>query len=69
MSNIETVGATAGQVWSYLKSNGASSLSAIERGVAAPRTVVYMALGWLAREGKVTFTQENRAVIVSLREG
>jgi len=69
MGYEENIGKTAGKVWSYLKEHGASSVSGIEKGVAGPRGVVFMALGWLAREGKLSFTQENRTTKVSLREG
>ncbi len=48
----EEIGATAGKVWNFLHSRGESSLSAVERGVGAPKQLVCMAVGWLAREGK-----------------
>jgi len=63
----ESIGKTAGQVWSYLKAQGKTSLSGVEKGVGAPRGVVMMAIGWLAREGKLEFGQENRSTQVWLR--
>lgn len=63
------VGETAGAVWKYLRENGASSLSSIEKNVKTPKPVVHMAIGWLAREGKVEFAEENRTVRLSLKEG
>ena len=68
MAYEENIGKAAGEVWSYLKGHGKSSLSGIEKGVDAPRGVVLMAVGWLAREGKLEFTEEKRTTQVSLRE-
>ncbi len=64
----EAVGETAGQVWNYLNERGKSSLSAIERSVKAPRAVVHMAIGWLAREGKLALSEENRSLQLWLTE-
>jgi Winged helix-turn-helix domain (DUF2582) len=65
---VEAIGQTAGLVWSYLRSHGECSLSALEKGVEAPKAMVSMAVGWLAREGKLEIRDEKRAVRVSLRE-
>jgi hypothetical protein len=62
----DDIGKTAGGVWSFLKANGKVSLSAVEKGVDAPRNLVYMAIGWLAREGKVTIQREERSVQIWL---
>jgi hypothetical protein len=40
----------------------------LERGVKAPKPMVSMAVGWLAREGKIKVKDEKRAVRISLRE-
>jgi hypothetical protein len=63
----ESIGKTAGKVWTYLQAHGKTSLSGVEKGVDAPRGVVFMAIGWLAREGKLEFSQENRSTQVWLR--
>ncbi|MGH7825330.1 MAG: winged helix-turn-helix domain-containing protein [Candidatus Binatia bacterium] len=68
MSEIKTIGETAGLVWNYLRSNGECSLSALEKGVRGPKSMVSMAVGWLAREGKVEIKNEKRAVRISLIE-
>jgi hypothetical protein len=68
MATITTVGATAGEVWSYLRDNGKSSVSAIEKAVDAPRAVVSMAIGWLAREGKLQLVEDERSTQVILLE-
>lgn len=65
---IRTIGETAGMVWNFLRSNGDCSLSALEKGVEAPRSMVSMAVGWLAREGKIEVKDEKRAVRIFLRD-
>jgi hypothetical protein len=65
---IKTIGETAGLVWNFLRSNGDSTLSTLEKKVEAPRSMVSMAVGWLAREGKIEVKDEKRAVRISLRD-
>ena len=64
----KTIGETAGMVWNFLRSNGESSLSALEKGIKAPRSTVSMAVGWLAREGKIEVKDEKRTVRIFLRD-
>jgi hypothetical protein len=66
--NSAFIGETAGKVWQFLQKNESATLTAVEKGVKAPASAVYMALGWLAREGKVAIEQEKRSVKVSLTE-
>ena len=68
MWEIKRIGETAGLVWSFLRSNGDCSLSALEKGVEAPRSMVSMAVVWLAREGKIEVKDEKRAVRIVLRD-
>jgi Winged helix-turn-helix domain (DUF2582) len=65
---IKTIGETAGLVWNFLRSNGDTSLTALEKGIEAPKAMVSMAVGWLAREGKIELKDEKRAIRISLRE-
>jgi hypothetical protein len=63
---VEDVGVTAGAVYSFLERNGDSTLAQIKKGVDAPADLVAMALGWLAREGKLRFVQAGRVKKISL---
>lgn len=63
-----TIGETAGKVWDYLHAHEKATLSAVEKAVKGPRPVFHMAVGWLAREGKVLFHEDKRGVQLSLRE-
>jgi hypothetical protein len=68
MDGVQDIGQTAGKVWNFLQTSGKSSLAALEREVGAPKPLVYMAVGWLAREGKVELRQEKRTIQLSLTE-
>ncbi len=65
---VQTVGEAAGQGWSMLRRAGKAGLSAIEREVGAPLPLTHMAIGWLAREGKIEIQQDKRAVQIWLVE-
>ena len=62
----EDIGDAAGKVWQYLEVQGSRSVSQIQRDTRLSQSLTYLALGWLAREGKVRFAQERRALLVSL---
>ena len=66
MMYIDDIGTTAGLIWGFLVEHGKVSLSALEKGVDSPRTLVYMAIGWLAREGKVSIQREERSIQIWL---
>jgi hypothetical protein len=62
----EAIGDAAGKVWRYLEAQGSRSVSQIQRDTRLSQSLTYLALGWLAREGKVRFAQERRALLVGL---
>jgi hypothetical protein len=62
----EALGDAAGKVWRYLEAQGSRSVSQIQRDTRLSQSLTYLALGWLAREGKVRFAQERRALLVGL---
>lgn len=64
--STDLIGDTAGKVWHSL-SSGPQTLAALKKSVDAPGEVVLTALGWLAREGKLSFETNGRSVKVSLR--
>lgn len=63
-----TIGDIAGKVWDHLQTEGEVSVSAVARAVDEPQTKVNMAIGWLAKEGKLDFNAEGRATKMSLEE-
>ena len=64
---IETIGKNAGLVWTALNENGAMNVKALKK-VTKIRTEkdLYAALGWLAREEKLAFTEKEQELQVSL---
>lgn len=61
----ETIGSNAGLVWSALE-DGAKSLKAVKKATKLKEADLNLALGWLAREGKVVFTEVEGELVVSL---
>lgn len=66
MATQDTIGATAGLVWHFLEHSGRSSITAVEKGVDAPRALVDMAIGWLAREDKIGLIEDERSTQIEL---
>ena len=60
------IGDAAGAVWRLLDEQGPTSTAKIVRETGLPRDVVMQALGWLAREDKISI-DESRTKVVSLR--
>ena len=63
---LDAIGEAAGKVWKSLDAGGAQSISRIQRETGLSQSLTYLALGWLAREGKIHFAQEGRVLQVSL---
>ncbi len=64
---IEEIGGTAGTVWRCLHDTGPQSMNFLKRKLKTDEKCLYLALGWLAREGKIAFRQQNRVVTVGLK--
>lgn len=62
---ISKIGENAGAVWGALQ-NGAQGVKALKKATKLKNEDLYMALGWLAREGKLNFTVEEADTIVAL---
>lgn len=65
--SIEEVGHTAGLVWQMLHERGGLTPAELKKAVDAPGDLVLMAVGWLAREGKLDFESSGRTVKILLR--
>ncbi|MEO1495937.1 MAG: winged helix-turn-helix domain-containing protein [Planctomycetota bacterium] len=63
----EAIGHAAGEVWNLLHAGGPQSVSALKKLSTMPGEITVMAVGWLAREGKLHFDTSGRSVKVSLR--
>lgn len=65
--DLEQIGETAGVVWRLLDGHGPLSMAKVVKESGAPRDLVLLALGWLAREDKIAIDSESRGRVVSLR--
>lgn len=63
--NVEMIGANAGKIWNALQ-NGALSNKALKKATKLKEVELNLALGWLAREGKLTFTELEEETIIAL---
>lgn len=61
------IGNAAGAVWGLLHDGGPQTIAAIKKAADAPSEVTLMAIGWLAREGKLDFVTSGRSLKVALR--
>lgn len=62
---ITKIGENAGLVWNSLQ-NGAQEIKAIKKATKLKNEELYMALGWLAREGKLAFSVNEKEIIIEL---
>lgn len=62
---ITKIGENAGLVWGALQ-NGALGLKALKKATKLKNEELYLALGWLAREGKLTFKETEAETIIAL---
>ena len=62
---ITKIGENAGAIWGALQ-NGALGLKALKKATKLKNEELYLALGWLAREGKVTFAEGDAELVVAL---
>ena len=59
------IGENAGIVWRTLEKKGSLSIEGLQNETELDLPAVFMAIGWLARENKISFNKENG--ITSLR--
>jgi len=62
---ITKIGENAGLVWGALL-NGAQGLKALKKATKLKNEELYLALGWLAREGKINFTETEADLVIAL---
>lgn len=66
--NLQNIGEIAGKIWRHLGDNGATSMRNLAKGVEVDPTSTQLALGWLAREGKIRLDKKGAQILVSLTE-
>ena len=68
MINAQNIGLVAGKIWEELRKAGQLPISQIPKAVKSRDTIAYLALGWLAREEKITLTTKGNKTLVSLSD-
>lgn len=63
----EQIGYAAGEVWAALNEADPMTLAALKKALDQPAETTLIALGWLAREGKLRFEASGRSVKVGLK--
>jgi len=65
--SIETIGTTAGVVWTALSTSGKLSIKDLKKETKIKTDkVLFSALGWLAKEGKLVFDETDDDLYVWL---
>lgn len=64
----EEIGTAAGAIWQALNTNGGSTLPQLRKTIACKASVFNWALGWLAREDKITIAPSKRTFSVRLKD-
>lgn len=63
--NTNKIGENAGLIWTALQ-GGALTTKALKKATKLKEADLNLALGWLAREGKINFEETEEAVTVAL---
>jgi hypothetical protein len=63
----DAIGYAAGDVWGALHGKGWQTLAAIKKATDCPSDLTLMAIGWLAREGKLDFAASGKTVKLTLK--
>ena len=62
----EKIGNDAGLVWKVLDEQGTKSVKELKKAAKLTDKEIYAAIGWLAREEKLVFHQEEDDLFISL---
>lgn len=63
---VEKIGVNAGLVWASLENKGEVNVKAVKKANKLNEKDLNMALGWLAREGKISFRVEEKEIFITL---
>ena len=63
----QTIGQNAGALWKILNAKKEMNLSALKKQAKLDDKQIYLALGWLAREGKIKLEMQGRQSKISLK--
>lgn len=64
--NVETIGTNAGLIWNALNESKTMNLKDLKKATKLKEKESFLALGWLAREGKINIEETEKDVIITL---
>ena len=66
--NIDSIGTWAGEVYHALENSNTRmlGLKLIKKATKLKKDEIMAALGWLGREGKISITEEDEDIVVTL---
>jgi len=62
------IGENAGKVWKVLNENMESNIEELKKKTKLKNDEIYLALGWLSRENKIIFFEENSVIKICLTD-
>ncbi|PIU83292.1 MAG: hypothetical protein COS68_04775 [Elusimicrobia bacterium CG06_land_8_20_14_3_00_38_11] len=65
---MSEIGITAGKIWHYLDKNGEVTALKLKSALGITNTVLYMGIGWLAREGKISVVEYAKGYKILLKK-
>jgi hypothetical protein len=63
---VYEIGESAGKAWQYLNEHPGSALEEVNKALKLKENLLHMAIGWLAREGKLSFDERGKTLKLSL---
>jgi hypothetical protein len=66
--NTQKIGEDAGKLWDTLGKNGRLNTLQLARQLELANNEVILALGWLARENKLTLSREDKLIYAQLND-
>ncbi len=65
---ITEIGIVAGEIWHYLDQHSDVTFTQLSTGLDQDKDLIFMSLGWLAREGYIVLNKEGNDYKVWLRK-
>ncbi|GAI20689.1 unnamed protein product [marine sediment metagenome] len=65
---MEEIGTIAGKILDYLVKHGPSDTIQIKFSLSITNSQLYLALGWLARENKISITKDKNIHRISIKK-
>ena len=64
---IQSIGETAGKMWEFLNERGEANIIELMKGIGADASLIFQAIGWLAREDKLLIAKKEDYITYSLK--